>query len=479
MDQNRQPRETAAPGIAGIVLWAVVAAGAFHVAYASVNTSFLIVVYLFALLQLAGADTWRNAFYPGLAVGLTIAVLHLTFFWRIFSAAALALWLVYAFWIGLFVALARLCSHRLGPARGLVLMPFLWTGLEYFRSELYYLRFSWLNVGYAFAAATWQVPFRDAGVYGVGFLLMTVAAVGHWLWRSSRIPALAALFLGVLGVCAWGFVSAAKVGPPPTATVRIAGVQMEFPNEAAVLARLTDLVEKHPETELVVLSEYTFGEPVPEPVKAWCRTNQRYLIVGGKDPAPGTHFYNTAFVVGPTGDLVFRQAKRVPIQFFDDGLPASEQKLWNSPWGKIGLCICYDLGYRRVTDELVRQGAQAIICPTMDVEAWGRGQHALHARVAPVRAAEYGVPVFRVASSGISQHVLQSGHVLETGPFASDGAILATALALGGPGRVPLDRWLAPMSFVVTILVVLACAVLHLARARQIARPSEPEAATE
>ena len=56
----------------------------------------------------------------------------------------------------LFVALARLCLGRFGPKWGWLLIPFVWTGLEYFRSELYYLRFSWLNAGYAFAGAPWQ-----------------------------------------------------------------------------------------------------------------------------------------------------------------------------------------------------------------------------------------------------------------------------------------------------------------------------------
>ena len=101
--------------------------------------------------------------------------MRLAFFWRVFSGGALALWVVYAFWIGLFVALARLCLVRLGPRWGWLLIPFVWTGLEYFRSELYYLRFSWLNVGYAFAGAPWQGALKLAGTYGVGFLLMSVA----------------------------------------------------------------------------------------------------------------------------------------------------------------------------------------------------------------------------------------------------------------------------------------------------------------
>jgi apolipoprotein N-acyltransferase len=54
----------------------------------------------------------------------------------------------------------------------------------------------------------------------------------------------------------------------------------------------------------------------------------------------------------------------------------------------IGICICYDLSYSRVTDRLLRLGAQALIVPTMDLIDWGRRQHELHARVAPMRAAE-------------------------------------------------------------------------------------------
>jgi cytochrome bd-type quinol oxidase subunit 1 len=63
-----------------ILFWIIVAAAAFHAAYASVSTSPLIILYLFALLRLAQTDRWRQAFYSGLAVGLLIAVLRLAFF---------------------------------------------------------------------------------------------------------------------------------------------------------------------------------------------------------------------------------------------------------------------------------------------------------------------------------------------------------------------------------------------------------------
>jgi apolipoprotein N-acyltransferase len=453
-----------------ISLWILLAVAALHASYTLPWASFLVVLYLFALLQLAHAPTWRRAFYPGLAAGFLIGLVRLEFFWRIFSGGAVALWLVFAFWIGLFVASARLCLRwrvlaAAGWNPGWLAIPFIWCGLEYFRSELYYLRFAWLSPGFAFGSSPDWVPLRQLGTYGLGFVLMGVACAAAWVWQKSRWKAAAVLLAGASLLRLCGLLGAAPLPPPAARPVPVAGVQLEFPTEKEVLVRLGDLFRKHPECELLVLSEYTFSDPIPDKVRDWCREHQRYLIVGGKDPLGDGQFYNTAFVISPQGDIIFRQVKSVPIQFFKDGLPAPQQRLWDSPWGKIGICICYDLSYRKVTDQLVKLGAEALIVPTMDVFDWGVNQHELHARVAPIRAAEYGIPIFRVASSGISQVIDRAGCVLATAPCPGDGAIIAGTLQAGGPGRIPLDRWLAPVSLVVTVLVVLSSAVQRL-RAR-------------
>ena len=125
------------------------------------------------------------------------------------------------------------------------------------------------------------------------------------------------------------------------------------------------------------------------------------------------------------------------------------------PLGKIGICICYDLSYTRVTDRLITLGAQALIVPTMDVAGWGRAQHQLHARVAPVRADESGVPIFRLASSGISQSVERNGKVNASAPFPGEGERLAGKLRLGPTGKLPMDRWLGPVSSAISGLLVL------------------------
>lgn len=205
-------------------------------------------------------------------------------------------------------------------------------------------------------------------------------------------------------------------------------------------------------------------------MRNWCRTEQKFLIIGGKDESPTDNFYNTAFVVGPNGDTLFQQAKSVPVQFFKDGLPASHQKLWVSPWGRLGICVCYDLSYTHVTDELVRQGAQLLIVPTMDVIEWGRHEHELHARVAPVRAMEYGLPIFRVASSGISQGVDHHGQVQSRAPFPGEGEGIQFKVSPVGRGSRPPDRWLAWGSVILTAFFI---AWLPVARWRECRRNSK------
>lgn len=432
-------------------MWGAAGVGCFQAAYLWPAAAPLGLGTVYALAQLGRGERWRQAFYPGLGVGLALSVLHLGFFHTIFGGGAGVLWLVYAFWLGLFAVLVWGCFQRLPGWLACGLVPFLWVGLEYFRSELYYLRFSWVTPTLGFYANPGQAFIPELGVFGSSFLLAAVAAAALW-----PRPAVGwwVVGLGAGGLAIWG--SLGMKGPGEAEgvrTVRVAGVQMEFPTEGEVLARLRALLRQEPEVDLVVLSEYTFNGAVPERVKRWCRENRRYLMVGATDPLPGGNYYNTAFVIGPDGEVVFRQVKAVPIQFFKDGLPAPEQRVWDSPWGKLGICICYDLSYTRVTDPLIRQGAEALIVPTMDVMDWGVAQHELHGRVAPVRAAEYRVPIFRLASSGVSQAVDAQGRELGRTPCPGDGAILSQRLELRGAGRVPPDRGVAVASVVLAALV--------------------------
>ncbi|MCW5556789.1 MAG: hypothetical protein KIT22_02950 [Verrucomicrobiae bacterium] len=433
-------------------------AAAFQVAFLVAPLCGLVVVSLGCLFALRRVATPRQAFYLGLLAGFGVYAPQMGFLWRIFHIAAIPLWIILSSFHGLFVLLLRGVDIRWGPRWALALAPALWCGIEYFRSEVWWLRFSWFSAGTCLPVEARGV-LRIFGVYGAGALAMALGAIGC-RWLEQGRPSLSrrelagvlgtAVVLGASGI--WPYVDGRREEDGGRA-VQVAGVQMEFPGVPEVRMALKKLRRDHPDAELIQLSEYTFDGPVPEPVKDWCRQERVWLLAGGREllPAvegsapPGERFRNTAFVIGPDGTVAFSQAKSRPIQFFRDGEPARERRVWDSPWGRLGIAICYDASYRRVLDDLVRQGAQALLVPTMDVEHWGEYQHRLNARMARLRSAEYGLPVFRVASSGISQLMDAGGRELATAPCPGPGAEIAGTLRLASARSwLPLDHWLAP-----------------------------------
>jgi apolipoprotein N-acyltransferase len=444
---------------------------AFHAAFLWPAAGPLIIVYLLCVYRLAWLPSARSAVYIGFATGLAAFAPQLSFFYGIFGAGALALWAVLAAWITAFVVLARTVVQR-WPKHGPLLLPILWTGLEYFRSEMYYLRFSWLSPGYAVTHPDW-VPMTSFGIYGFSFIILCAAAVATvWCRCGAWLPGSLACLL-LLG--AFPFTSPTV----PSGTPVVAGVQLEFPRPQQVMAGLNTALQAQPDADLLVLSEYTFDGEVTDEVRQWCDENDVYLVVGGKDYHDVTRtFFNTAYVVDDNGLIVFQQAKSVPIQFFDDGEPAFMQSVWESPWGPIGIAICYDLSYSRVIDRLIDLGAGALIVPTMDVEAWGRHEHNLHAGVAPVRAREYGVPIFRVASSGASQLVGSDGRVRASAPFPGPMRTLSGKLPVcPTAARKPLDRYIVIPAMIITVALLFMFPAERvrrywLSRSRSSSRPT-------
>ena len=447
-----------------IMLLAVLAVATFHLGFLFAPVCWLVLVWLGCLFALRRVPSGRWAFYTGLAIGLGIYGPQLYFFWDIFGPAAIALWLVLAFWLALFVLLLHGVEKCWGTTWAVVLAPVLWLGIEFFRSELYYLRFAWFTAGSL-------VPLRATGgllpwfgVYGFGALLVWIASTFARMaerrdktWRMDLSLMLQVVItIAVLTVLVFLWIGQ-HYRETAAAGLQVTGIQMEFPSVLEVTDRLRKLWVSQPQAQLVALSEYTFDGPVPDEVRAWCRDNRRWLVAGGKEPLAGGKFYNTAYVVGTNGAIVFKQAKAVPIQFFNDGVPAPEQRVWESPWGKIGICICYDLSYARVVDRLISQGAQALLVPAMDTQMWGAHEHELNARMTPVRAAEYGVPIFRVSSSGISQVVDRHGRVRAQLPFPGQGEIIQGRLVWpnSAHGRLPLDRYLAPVAVLATVVIMI------------------------
>lgn len=461
------PLQTNPPApLSGISAAALVAlaAGGYGLAFATHYAAAAILIALPCILLLARLRTPRQAFYVGLLAGIAMYGPHLLFFWTIFGPRAMALWLVAGWPIAAFVLLLHLARRRLGETWASWLTPVLWMGIEYFRSECYYLKFAWLLPGQV-AAFLPGVRLERIGVYGLGFLYVSAAAMIVSRSRSTRLAGIAAAV--VLAIVMY----VPSLPPAPeTGRLYVAGVQLEQAGDRRTADTLDKLASAHPEAQILVLSEYSFGGPVPEVVRDVVRKHRRYLIAGGTKPLPHDQFYDMAYVIGPDGRDLFEQVKSVPVQLMVDGLPAPQRRVWESPWGRIGIGICYDISYARVMDDFVRLGAQGLILPTMDDVSWGEYERRmLHGRLAPVRSAEYGIPTFGVWSSGVSQLVDRRGRVIATAGYPGQGAMLAGSFDLRDPGSIPPDRLPALACMILTGLLIMCLCSLRL-----VARPVAP-----
>jgi predicted amidohydrolase len=100
-----------------------------------------------------------------------------------------------------------------------------------------------------------------------------------------------------------------------------------------------------------------------------------YLVLGGmpeKSPEAGKA-YNSCVVLGPDGRLLARYRK---IHLFDIDIPngaqfkesanvsrGDEPLCVETPWGKLGLTICYDLRFPELYRKLSEQGARVLLVP--------------------------------------------------------------------------------------------------------------------
>ena len=103
------------------------------------------------------------------------------------------------------------------------------------------------------------------------------------------------------------------------------------------------------------------------------KRNNIYLIAGSIPEKEDNNIYNTSYVFNRQGEKI---AKHRKIHLFDidiknkqtfresDTLSAGDKvTVFNSEFGKIGLCICYDFRFPEIARLMVDKGAKAIIVP--------------------------------------------------------------------------------------------------------------------
>lgn len=347
----------------------------------------------------------------GFVLGFVWSCIMLSWFWHVFKAApavSIILWSLIGLLTAAALGIIAQIRIRWGERAALVAAAPVWLGVDFFRSEVWPLKFAWISLGYSqhsFEGLLQVASF--VGVYGitllvVGFAAACAYALRHggraWLWAAGYATA---MLLSAL--------TPRHQGPEPT--VRVAGAQLEFPSTQELLHVAASLAERKP--DIIVIPEYAAVGYVNALHRPGLTT-----IYGSKMFADGD-FYSSAVVALADG-TVGVQHKSVPVPLLRDGLPARERKVFSG----IGVGICYDMDFTFVSNDLVSKGARLLVYPTMDHSSWTDKQRVQHAMVTPFRAVEHRRWVVRVASSGVSQIVDPNGRVtVSVGTDAANGIL--------------------------------------------------------
>jgi N-carbamoylputrescine amidase len=142
------------------------------------------------------------------------------------------------------------------------------------------------------------------------------------------------------------------------------------------------------------------AEPLDGPtVRGWTELARRHhgYVAGGLCERSGEDVFNTAVIVGPAGIVLHYRKLHLfarEAQVFtpgDLGLPVVD-----TPFGRLGVCICYDLRFVETVRILALRGAEIVLVPTawvpgFDAGMWDEQGVALQAQSAIVQANLSGI----------------------------------------------------------------------------------------
>ena len=162
------------------------------------------------------------------------------------------------------------------------------------------------------------------------------------------------------------------------------------------------------------------------------------LVASGSDKAA-----NRAVLINADGEIVSTYDK---LHMFDVDLPngdryresslyepGAEARLVDTPWGKLGLTICYDMRFPQLYRALAKAGAEIIAVPAAFTRPTGEAHWEVLLRA---RAIENGVFVLAAAQGGLHEDGRGTwGHSLAIDPW---GRVLAEANG-DAPGVVIAD----------------------------------------
>lgn len=440
------------------------------------------VAFIPLLAAIRQAATAREAGHSAAVAGLIFYGIGLSWFYKVFGPMAAGFWCVFALWMVLHAVLLWWVWHhwvapnpsRCRQAVWALLAGLLWVGVEYFRCEVWWLANSFLALGYSQSASLPFLQFASlGGVYGLSALIVIVNAFFSIASRRHPWPGfIAAGLLATVGL--WGQARLHRSLDNPTTPRWVALIQDESFNVDRLIALSSQ--EGVRKADILVWPEYGFLVPpggLASYQKWLCKRLEGLpgmrIVSGAVIPGanPQGRKENFTWVFDSSNQYLGRYDKHHPIPYVEKKLtPNKSVKPIETPLGRIGIQICYDLDFEDGTRSLVRQGAELLVVPNLDPDTWGFRQHRQHSQMAPFRALESGLWLTRAASSGMSQVIDPRGRVRASLGFGESGVLFAPFAFTRSGTIYSRGGWVVGPLCLILTLVILMGFMLNFTRFR-------------
>jgi apolipoprotein N-acyltransferase len=382
--------------------------------------------------------------------------------------------------VAFYYTAAFMLFHRVytwKPIYGFAAFPFLWVGIEYFRT-LSQFAFPWADLGYSQAYYLWVLQIVSViSVHGLSFLLILVNMLLLLVMRKSLLPErrltalLAAIAVTGLTV-AYGFIVTPPI--PRDGQFKIALLQGSVPLDVKWSRESRDrnfvLYDSLSQsladsgTGLMVWPEtsapcyLTTDNGCQNRVGEIAARSGTFQLVGALGIGWADNYrrsYNSCFQFGPDGHMgmQYDKTKLVPfaeavpyqdqlpflraeflekyltfiktydVQWWSDFYPGDSVHLFEVPGARYGVLICFECTFPEYVRQMVLDGAEFLVGITNDTWFGNSVGIHMHARIFITRAVENRMWMARTANSGLTFIVDKYGRIRDQLEFNEVAAL--------------------------------------------------------
>jgi apolipoprotein N-acyltransferase len=464
-----------------LTIWAAILSLSFYPGYFGFVAWFALVRPFMIISQLDSRQAFRSAyFFAFCANAFSLYWVGLVTPPGAFSAIAIV-----AFYLTAILMIFNKL-YRLKPIYGTFALPFLWTGLEYFRT-LSEFAFPWSDIGYSQSYYLYILQIVSViSVHGLSFLII---AVNVMLWQLLRKEVDLAhkvtcglLPIGVIALLiayGWAVMPINPLEGKHPVTILQGSVPIEVKwadgNEDHSF-RLYDSLARQESaagSELYVWPETSAPSYLSHDVRARRKVGQTARATGGvhlvgalgaEQIGEQVRHHNSAYLFDSTGAMLDRydKVKLVPfteqvpyqdnlpflrkefltkyltfietygVQFWSDFRPGDSAKLYEAAGNLFAPLICYEVTFPEYVRKTILDGADYIVEITNDT--WfghSLGIH-MHSQAFVTRAVENRCWGVRAANSGLSYIVDGYGRIRYELPLDQTAALSGSVNLLDG-----------------------------------------------